>query len=325
VSILEGSITQADIEIDRAFGEYAKVVELKPQDKNLLNEIAVNYFNYRRYAGAAKTWSKLIDPNNGNTEDYMRIARAYYSGERFKTADSILNIVIQKSPDYIPAYLLSARTFSKMDPDTKLGLAKPKFERLIRVAMRDSVKNEADMMEALNYLSYYHMVNDNYNKSKEYYIRMVNLNPNNKKNMIKGYNGIGLIETRLAGNEKTIEGRLAGLAKAAEAFNKTLSIDAADSYAKTQLSYVRDFEAQVRKGINPNEIKGVIKNEAGQPIPYASVRVKDTAAENFTNAKGEYKFEIPAGMEYLIISAEGYKTKEIPITKIRIYNVTLEK
>jgi len=325
VSGQEKSVKQADAEIDRAFGEYAKVEQLKPGDKNLLNEIAVNYFNYRRYAGAAKTWTKLLDPDNVNLDDYMKIARAYYTGDKFKTCDSVLNVVIQKAPDYIPAYLLSARTFSKMDPDTKLGLAKPKFEKLLKIAQNDSVKNEADMVEALGYLSYYHMVNENYNKSKEYYNRMVNLNPNNKKNIIKGYNGIGVIETRLAGNEKTIEGRLAILSKAADAYNKTLAIDPADTYAKTQLSYVRDFEAQVRKGINPNEIKGVIKNEAGQPIPYASVRVKDTAAENFTSATGEYKFEIPAGMEFLIISADGYKSKEVPITKSRIYNVTLEK
>ncbi len=29
---------------------------------------------------------------------------------------------------------------SKMDPDTKLGLAKTKFEKLIKVAEKDSVK-----------------------------------------------------------------------------------------------------------------------------------------------------------------------------------------
>jgi tetratricopeptide (TPR) repeat protein len=327
VANLENEIAKADVEIDRAFGEYAKVLNLKPEDKNLLNEIAINYYNYRRYAGAAKTWAKLIDPDNENIEDYMRIARAYYSGEKFKTCDSVLNVVIQKSPDYLPAHLLMARTYSKMDPDTKLGLAKPKFEKVISVAMRDSsrAENESAMMEALGYLSYYHMIKETYNKSKEYYNRMVNLNPNNKDNKIKGYNGIGLIETRLAGNEKTIEGRLAILGKAADAYNKTLSIDPTNAYAKSQLSYVRDFEAQVKKGINPNEIKGVIKNEAGQPIPYASVRVKDTAAENFANARGEYKFEIPGGSEVLIISADGYISKEIPITKTRIYNVTLEK
>ncbi|HUX56153.1 MAG TPA: carboxypeptidase-like regulatory domain-containing protein [Bacteroidales bacterium] len=325
VTASESNIAKADIEIDRAFEEYAKVLEYKPQDKNLLNEIAINYYNYRRYEGAARTWTKLIDPNDEDIEDYMRIARAYYSGEKFKTADSVLKIVIQKSQDYLPAYLLVARTYSKMDPDTKLGLAKPKFEKLIAIAKNDSLKNGSEMMEAFGYLSYFHMIKENYNKSKEYYNRMISLNASNKDNKIKGYNGIGLVETRIAGAEKTIEGRLAILSKAAAAYNKALAVDPTNSYAKNQLSYVRDFEAQVRKGINPNEIKGVIKNAAGQPVPYASVRVKDTAAENFTNASGEYKFEIPAGMEFLIISADGYKPKEVPITKSRIYNVTLEK
>ena len=95
--------------------------------------------------------------------------------------------------------------------------------------------------------------------------------------------------------------------------------------AKSQINYIHEFEASIKKGINPNEIKGVVKNAAGQPLPYASVRVKDTAAENMTNTKGEFRFEIPQGSEALIISLKGYKSQEVPITKSRIYNVTLEQ
>jgi hypothetical protein len=53
--------------------------------------------------------------------------------------------------------------------------------------------------------------------------------------------------------------------------------------------------------------------------------VKDTAAENLTNAKGEYKFEIPQESEILVISAKGYKTQEVAITKSRVYNIKLEQ
>jgi uncharacterized membrane protein len=60
-------------------------------------------------------------------------------------------------------------------------------------------------------------------------------------------------------------------------------------------------------------------------IPYVSIRVKDTSAENLTNSKGEYRFEIPPSSEILLVSAKGYKTKEVPVTKIRVYNITLEK
>ena len=55
------------------------------------------------------------------------------------------------------------------------------------------------------------------------------------------------------------------------------------------------------------------------------LRVKDTAAETLTNAKGEYKFEIPQGSEFLVFSAQGYKSQEVAITKSREYNVKLEK
>jgi tetratricopeptide (TPR) repeat protein len=212
-----------------------------------------------------------------------------------------------------------------MDPDTKLGLAKPKFEKLIDVAAADSLKHESELMEAFNYLSYFHMMKDDFSTAKNYYTRMINLDPNNKENKVKGYSGIGLVELRSTSTEKTNEGRLPFLTRSTSAYNKVLEIDPANVSAKNQLNYIREFEAAVKKGINPNEIKGVIRDKSGQPVAYASIRVKDTAAENLSNTKGEYKFEIPQGSETLIISAEGYKTVEIPITKSRVYNVSLEK
>jgi tetratricopeptide (TPR) repeat protein len=255
----------------------------------------------------------------------MQVGRAYYNAGRYQGADSIFNVILKSSPDFVPAYLWIGRTYSKMDPDTKLGLAKPKFEKVLSVAATDSLKNESEMVESLGYLGYYYMVNENYAKSKDCYNRMINLNPANKDSKVKGYNGIGMVELRSTSAEKTNEGRLPILARAADAYSKILAIDPNNVSAKTQLNYIHEFEAQIKKGINPNEIKGVIKNKAGLPIAYASIRVKDTAAENLSNAKGEYKFEIPQGSEVLIISAKGYKSVEIPITKSRVYNATLEQ
>lgn len=323
VTNLENEVAKADVEIERAFGEYAKRLSFNPQDKNLLNEIASGYYSFRKYEGAAKTWEKMIALGKDDISDYMQVGRAYYNGENYKAADSIFNAVLKKSPDNVNAYLWIARTYSKMDPDTKLGLAKSKFEKLIEVAQSDSLKNDSELMEAFGYLSYYYMMNENYSLSKDYYNRMINLDPNNKEYKIRGYNGIGSVELRSTSVEKTNEGRLPYLSRAEAAYNKILEIDPSNIIAKNQLSYIKEFDASIRKGINPNEIKGIIKNSAGAVIPYASIRVKDTAAENLSNGKGEYKFEIPQGSEILIISAKGYKSQEIPITKSRVYNVTL--
>lgn len=335
VSNLEKSIAQANKEIDRAFAEYEKAFKFKrtdpnapmtSQEKSLLNEMAVNYYSYKRYDSAAKTWARLIDPaKENNIADYMQVGRAFYNGEKYKSADSVFNIVIKKSPDYLPAHVYIARTYSRMDPDTKLGLAKPKFDKMLGVAAKDSLKNEGEMIEALTYLGYYNMENGNYTKAKEIYTRMINLDPQNKENKIKGYNGLGSLESRAAGQEKTLEGKLGFLARSVEAYQKIIELDPANASAKNNLKWVQDYQVSVKKGINPNEIKGVVTNMAGQPIPFASVKIKDTAAESLTNAKGEYKFEIPQESEFLVFSAKGYKSQEVAVTKSRVYNVKLEQ
>ena len=185
VAALESNKAKADKEIDRAFIEYNKAFNfdrkdanapLTSQDRAMLGEMASAYYNFRRYGDAANIWAKLIDPSKeNNLEDYMKVGRAYYNGEKYKSADSTFSVVLKKSPDYLPALTYVARTYTKMDPDTKQGLAKPKFEKVLQVAAKDSVKNESDMIEALTYLGYLNMDNGNYTKAKDYYNRMINL------------------------------------------------------------------------------------------------------------------------------------------------------
>jgi len=333
---LESDVAASEKEINRAFDEYNKALNFGRTDegtatytsreRSLLSEMASNYYAFRQYNKAAKTWALLIDPaKEDNITEYMQVGRAFYLGEKYKSADSVFKLVIKKSPEYLPAHLNTARTYSRMDPDIKMGLAKPKFEALLGLAQKDSVKNESEMIEALTYLGYYHMENGNYTKAKDYYNRMTNLNPDSKENKIKGYIGLANLETRAAGLEKTLEGKLGFLAKSSDAYMKVLEIDPANATAKSALKWVQDYQTSVKKGINPNEIKGVVTDMSGQPVAYASVRVKDTAAENLTNIKGEYKFEIPQNSEFLVISAKGYKSKEVEITKSRVYNIKLEQ
>lgn len=324
IADLEKRIINANAEIDRAFEAYNNAIAMRPEDKNLMNEISTQYTIFRRYNEAAKFLTKILDPAKDNTDELMRIGRYYYTGDNLKAADSVFTEITKKNPDHIPAYLMIANTYTKMDPETKLGIAKPKFEDVLRVAQKDSVANVAPMMDALTYLGHFHMINENLSTAREYYNRMINLS-DNKENKIRGYNGLAYVEIRAISGEKTNEGRLPYLQRAREQYNRVLALEPNNSTARSQLNWIADYEAQIKKGINPNEIRGVVTSAAGQPIAYASIRVKDTAAENVTNGRGEYRFEIPAGSETLIVSAKGYKTVEIPITKSRVYNVTLEQ
>jgi tetratricopeptide (TPR) repeat protein len=322
---MKATVAASEKEVERGFQEYIKVIDLKPQDVSLKNELATSYNSFKRYNDAAKTWAKLIDPTKDETNSYMKIGRAFYNGNNLKAADSVFSIVVKKNPQDLDGYMWIARSYSKMDPDYKMGLAKPKFEKVIDVAKADSITNSVEMMDAFGYLGWYHSEKGNYTSSKSYYNRMINLDAKSKENKIKGYNGLGSLESKLASEEKTLEGKLAILARATDAYEKILAIDPNNISAKNNMKWVQEYVVSVKKGINPNEIKGTVKDSAGQPIAFASVKVKDTAAEALTNAKGEYKFEIPQASETLVISAKGYATKEVPVTKSRVYPIILEK
>ena len=325
ITRLTRQIKAADVEIDRAFGEYAKRLSYDPEDKALLTEVANTYYTYSRFEAAAKTWARLIMLGKNDVKDYLTLGRWYVNAEKYTTADSVFNIVLKMDPKNIDAHLNIARLYSKIERDAKVGQARPKFEKVIEVASVDSSKNMSALIEAYRYLGNHYMMNDNYTKAKEYFLRMTTLDPNNKDYKTIGYSGLGQLETLMVNGEKTNEGRLAYLAKAKEWYNKILAYDPANEAAKASLNYVQTYEKSVIAGINPNELRGTVKDGAGQPIPNASVRVKDTAAEIYTNPAGAFKFEIPQASETLVITAKGFKTKEIPVTRpLRPQNIVLE-
>ena len=324
---LDAVILAINKDIDRALGFYNDYMKQNGNnmDRALLQEITLAYNSIRNYASVAKTQSMSLGPLPESRDAFMIVGRTYYNGGRYQSADSIFNVVITALPNYVPAYLWVARTSSSANSDD-LELVKPKFDKLVEVAQRDSVANVAELSEGLTFLSSYYLTTNNYAQARAYFNRLAEVNPNSNENKIRAYNGIGLIEQRLASNEKTNEGRLPFIARSREAYNRILAIDPNNTSARNQLAYLQQFEASVKSGINPNEIKGTIIDAAtNAPIAFVSIRVKDTAAEGLTNQKGEYKFEIPGGAEALIISATGYTRIEIPITSSRTYNASLSK
>jgi hypothetical protein len=143
---------------------------------------------------------------------------------------------------------------------------------------------------------------------------MLNLSPGNTDYKIKAYGSMSSMHLQAGDYKSAIEDN-----------NRILAIDPANDGAKSTLQYIAAVQKNAIPKAHPNEITGVISDAAGQPIPSASVRVKDTAAEAWTNAKGEYKFVMPEASEVLVISAKGYQTVEITVSKKRVYNATLDK
>jgi tetratricopeptide (TPR) repeat protein len=314
IAELQSGVDAPAKELEKAYDAYEKAITFGDEDLALINEKANNLYQHRHYSDAATNWKRLIAKGKNTDENYLQIGKAYYQGKDFDKAEEVFKELEAKSPNYIAAYSWDANNAVAKDPDSKLGLAKPKFSALIAKAATDSVKYSNEIFDALRYLGYNALQSDKHEEAKAYYNRMLNLDPNNKDFQIKALSSMN-----------TLYMTTGDYGKAVECDNKILAIDPSNGAAKANIQYIQALQSSAKPKANPNEISGVIKDESGTPIASASVRVKDTAAEAWTNAKGEYRFTMPEASTTLVISAKGYTTKEVAVTKSRVYNSMLSK
>jgi len=314
IAKMQSSADASAIEMNKAFAAYDKAIAFENEDSYLIQEKANVLYSNRRYTEAADNWKRLIASGKNSDENYLQIGKAYYQGKDYDKAEAIFKELEAKSPDYIAAYSWDANNAVAEDPDSKLGIAKEKFKNLIAKAAKDSVKYSENIFDALRYLGYNALQADKYDEAKAYYNRMANLDPNNKDFQIKAYSSMNTMYMTTGDYGKAIEYN-----------NKILAIDPGNAQAKSNTQYIQSLQSSAKPKAHPNEISGVIRDTSGEPIAGVSVRVKDTAAESWTNTRGEYRFTMPEASSALLISANGYTTKEVPVTKSRVYNATLSK
>ncbi len=308
----KAAIAKAETEFSKAFEAYEKAIYFtEEEDLNFIYEKGTVQYSARRYADAAATWSRLLEKGRDSESDYIQVGRAYYQDKQFDKADEIFGKMTSKYPDNLQGYLWLANTASAKDPDSEMGIAKPRFQMLLQKASVDSVKNAKVIYDALRYLGYESLQAKRYDEAKAYYTRMMNLSPDYR---VKAH-----------GSLSTMYMTMGDYSKATEENNRILAIEPGNEAARSTNQYITQLQKSAIPKAHPNEITGLISDSSGEPIAGASVRVKDTAAEAWTNARGEYKFVMPEASEALIISAKGYKSIEVPVSQRRVYNASLEK
>ena len=71
-------------------------------------------------------------------------------------------------------------------------------------------------------------------------------------------------------------------------------------------------------------VTGVVKDDAGTPLPGASVVVKGTSHGVATDFDGKYSIKVPNNKVILVFSSLGLKTVERSVGANKVINVTLE-
>ncbi len=154
----------------------------------LLSEAAMSLNRIKKYDKALDIYKLKITLKKANPGDYYNMGKVYYNLQEWGKADTTLTYYSTLMPDHVAAYQWRARALVNLDPDTKLGLAKPAWEAMISKAALDSVKYTKELVEAYGYLSYYYLLQfnatkdqDNGKKGLEYAQKLLALDPTNEK------------------------------------------------------------------------------------------------------------------------------------------------
>ncbi len=76
--------------------------------------------------------------------------------------------------------------------------------------------------------------------------------------------------------------------------------------------------------VQEKEIKGVIREDSGNPLPGANVLVKGTDIGTLSDFDGNFSIQVPDGKQILIISYLGFATTEVNIKDKTTIDVTLQ-
>jgi tetratricopeptide (TPR) repeat protein len=171
-----------------AAGYLMKAYAMDHSKPELISEAAMSYNRMKKFDKALDLYIEKIRIKEALAGDYYNLGKDYYNLQQWSNVDSILSIMNTMQPEFISAYTWRARALVNLDPDTKLGLAKPVYETLITKAMPDSAKYSKDLVEAYSYLAYYYLVqynqtknNDDGQKSLDFCNKVLAIDPNNDK------------------------------------------------------------------------------------------------------------------------------------------------
>ncbi len=171
-----------------------KAYDLDTTKIDYVSEAALCYTRLKKYDKAKEHYELKIQKGKGNPMDYYNLGKVFYSLQDYVNADTNLAIFNTLQPDYIPGFVLRARTKSNLDiKDPKgfntTGYAIPGYMGILEKTQSDTVKYMKDRFEAFDYMAFYHYsqfsrdqkLKDEAAQALAYYQRMSSVNPNDEK------------------------------------------------------------------------------------------------------------------------------------------------
>jgi tetratricopeptide (TPR) repeat protein len=168
--------------VDEAAHVYRKYLEFDPSKApDIYGMLAKTYFDSTNYTQAVAYYNRKLELKPLTNADEYYLGLSHYYSNQFEQADTSFAKVLRATPNFASGYFWRARIADKIDSsEVKIYLAKPFYESYIEYAGVDPERNKRSLLEAYYYLAYYWAQQEDYEKAKEYFNKMLAIDPENK-------------------------------------------------------------------------------------------------------------------------------------------------
>jgi tetratricopeptide (TPR) repeat protein len=167
-----------------AINTLSTAIELNPNLNQVYLELAKIYTGKKNFEKAVASYEQYFEKATKPTiVDYFLYGKAAYFGKMYAKADSAFQKVAELNKSYSDAHYWRGNCLSGLDPDFKTDDAKLSYEKYIEMVGSDPAKIEkakGQLVTAYSYLGYYYLNKDMNAKAKEYYKKVLELDPTNK-------------------------------------------------------------------------------------------------------------------------------------------------
>ena len=187
-----GRLLKQKQQYEEALAQFNQALALDKTQTHIYQDISMAYEGKRDYPRAIEAFRTFMEAEH-NTADmghlflYGRLN--YYAAadstlkdvqtDYLAEADAAFARVIDYAPDNYLGFFWRARTNSLKDPETVEGLAKPYYEASLALFEQKPDTSVPLVVECLSYLGYYYFVKEDYSKSKEYWTKILTIEPEN--------------------------------------------------------------------------------------------------------------------------------------------------
>ncbi len=161
---------------------FIKLMELQPERSAEISiMLAKSYYDAKRYDKAEYWYLEKAKHAPLTVGELVYVGMSQKNLRKFQQADSTFTQILILSPKYDYGWYIQAQIKDSLDPDKKLFLAKPCYEKYIELASVDPVKNKDRLTLAYFYMAYYSVQNDNNEMAKSYYNIVLSINPESEE------------------------------------------------------------------------------------------------------------------------------------------------